>query len=77
VSRNELDITDVLKETPHCLRRMRVYDVVRRLPHMGGDGADKCLRKAHVWPLTRMGHLTPDEKERIIAHLPPRAKGIV
>lgn len=59
---------------PECLRRVRVHDVVRRFPHMGSEGSSKVLKKAKVWPLTRMGNLTDAEKDAILQHLPPRAR---
>lgn len=77
MSRDGFDAPSFLESSPDCLNRVCVYDVVRRLPHMGKDGADNALRRAKVWPTTRMGNLTEDERERIIAHLPPRAKGQV
>lgn len=71
---HELNVSDVLHDVPACLRRVRVFDVVRRFPHLKGDGASNVLRKAKVWPLTRMGNLTTEERDRILAHLPPRVK---
>lgn len=73
----ELSVSDVLgitQDIPDCLRRVRVFDVVRRFPHLKGDGASSVLRKAKVWPLTRMGNLTPEERDAILTHLPPRVK---
>lgn len=70
------DVLGITQEMPDCVRRMRVYDVVRRFPHMGGDGASNVLRKAKVWPLTRMGRLTDGERSAILQHLPPRTKSI-
>lgn len=66
--------SDVLYDSPACLKRVRVFDVVRRFPHLKGDGASNVLRKAKVWPLIRMGKLTDEERDRILAHLPPRTK---
>ena len=71
---HELSPADVLNDVPDCLKRIRVFDVVRRFPHMGDDGASNVLRRAKVWPVTRMGHLSEDERERILASLPPRAR---
>jgi hypothetical protein len=65
---------EILRDVPRCLQRMRTYDVVRRFPRLSGDGASTVLRKAKVWPVTRLGNLTLEERERIIEHLPPRAK---
>jgi len=72
---NDRTTTDeILRNIPQCLKRMRAFDVVRRFPHMGGDGADKVFQRAKVWPTTRMGNLNPEERERILAALPPRVK---
>lgn len=77
LSDDQLDVTELLENSPACLNRVRVFNVIRRLPHMHDGGAEKVLIRAKVWPLTKMGDLAQDERERIIAHLPPRAKGQV
>ena len=64
----------VLDSTPECLRKIRVYDVLRRLPHLDRDGAERVCTKSHVWPLTVMGNLTEEERRRIKMALPPRVK---
>jgi hypothetical protein len=74
LSDDRITANEILRDVPTCLKRMRVFDVLRRLNHMGGDGASKVLRHAKVWPVERMGRLTPEEREAIITHLPPRAK---
>jgi len=71
---HRLHATTVLKDPPECLDRMTVFDVLRRFPHLGRDGAEKVLRNAKVWPLTRFGYLTEEERSKIIANLPPRAR---
>lgn len=63
---------DVLESPPACLNRIRIYDVLRRFPHMGRDGADKLLRKAVIWPTTSLGELTLKERRAIVARLPDR-----
>lgn len=70
----QVHATDILRDVPLCLYRVRVFDVVRRFPHMGSDGAENVLRHARVWPLVRMGDLTPEERSAILTHLPPRAR---
>ena len=55
-----------------CLGRIRVYDVLRRFPHLDRSGAENVLRRAKVWPLTKMNELTEEERQRILIHLPPR-----
>lgn len=71
---NTMHITDVLASPPRCLRRIRIYDVLRRAPRLDRDGASKVLKHSKVWPLTTLGNLTEEERERIIARLPPRVK---
>lgn len=77
MQRDDFDVSSFLDSSPRCLERVTVYDVVRRLPHMGRDGANKCLRKAGVWPTNRWGTLSQDDREAIYAALPPRAKSVV
>lgn len=69
-----VSVTDVLRDPPPCLRRIRIYDVLRRVPHLNRDGAERVLRLAKVWPLATLGNLTPVETARIITHLPPRVR---
>lgn len=71
---DQLTVTDVLRDPPVCLRRIRIYDVLRRIPKLNRDGAEKVLQHAKVWPLSCVGNLTPAEKARIISHLPPRVR---
>lgn len=73
LSNDRIRADEILRNVPHCLKRVRAFDVVRRFPHMGGDGADRVFKRAKVWPTTRLGQLTDKERERIIDALPPRA----
>lgn len=70
----QITATDVLRTPPACLGRVRVYNVLRRIPRLKQDGAEKVLRRAKVWPLTTMDNLTAEEKARVIRELPPRVK---
>lgn len=74
LSNGQIDARSVLEAPPECLGRIRVYDVLRRLPHLNRDGAETVLRKAKVWPLTTMDNLTEAERKRVWLALPPRAK---
>jgi hypothetical protein len=71
---DQLSATDVLERPPDALGRIRVYDVLRRIPHLNRDGAENVCRRAKVWPLKRMDALTPEERQRLIIALPPRVK---
>lgn len=70
---NQITIVSVLEDTPRILRDVPIYELLRHAHKMGRTGSEKCLKKAKVWPLTRAGYLSEEERERIIAHLPPRA----
>lgn len=69
-----VSVTELLEAPPECLKRIRIYDVLRRVPHLGRDGAETVLRRARLWPLVTLGNLTPAERKLILAHLPPRVK---
>lgn len=64
----------VLDSPPEVLRNIRIYDVLRRLPHLDRKGAEHVCTKAHVWPLTVVGNLTEEERKRILSTLPPRVQ---
>lgn len=64
----------ILEDPPRCLNSVRIFDLLRRAPHLGEAGANKCLRTARVWPTIRIGNLTQEQREQILEHLPPRAK---
>lgn len=66
----------VIRTPPPCLGRIRIYDVLRRLPKLDRDGAENVLQRAKVWPLTTMDNLTKEEKARILLALPPRVKDL-
>jgi hypothetical protein len=70
----QLGAREILDRPPACLSRIRVYDVLRRFPHLNRDGAETVLLKAKVWPLTPIGQLTEAERKRILLTLPPRVK---
>jgi hypothetical protein len=72
VSNHRISVRELLEDPPDTLRRTRVYDVLRRLPHLSRGGAETVLLKAKVWPLTPMDELTEEEREQILLLLPPR-----
>jgi hypothetical protein len=74
VSNDQISAQEILESPRDCLGRIRVYDVLRRIPHLNRDGAETILVRARVWPLTTMSELTELERQRIINELPPRVK---
>lgn len=69
-----IGVRNVLEDPPACLGRIRIYDVLRRFPHLDRDGANHVCQKAKVWPLVTMDNLTEAERKRILIALPPRVK---
>lgn len=72
---DRIKLTDVLEDSSNTfLSRVDVWDVLRRAPHLGPKGAKRVLVKAKVWPHTKVGALTRDERNAILQWLPPRAR---
>jgi hypothetical protein len=69
-----ISIEDVLRKPPHTLKKVSVYDVLRRSPGLGKVGSEKLLMRLEVWPLTTLGELSLQERKKILEHLPPRAR---
>jgi hypothetical protein len=74
LSDHRISVRELLERPPESLGRTRVYDVLRRLPHLNRDGAENVLLRAKVWPLTTMDELTDEEREQILTSLPPRVR---
>jgi hypothetical protein len=71
-----LSLEDVLRSPPRHLNHVRVHTLIEHAPKMGEAGAKKVLRLAGVWPTDCIGKLSLDQREKIIKHLPPRARVI-
>lgn len=64
----------VLAHPPPSLAHVTVYVIICKTPRMGPTGAKKCLTTCNVWPETRLGSLSRQERELILKELPPRAR---
>lgn len=69
-----IDIVEVLRHPPKTLRRVSIFDVLRRAPRLGRKGAENVLQKANQWPLKKLGEIDLQDREKVIACLPPRAR---
>lgn len=74
---HDVTLPDVLGDPPDALRKLRIYDVLRRAPKLGSAGADAVLRRSNVWPTKTLGSLSETERQALIRNLPPRAKSDV
>jgi hypothetical protein len=70
----QLTVTELLQEPPACLGRVRIYNLLCKVPRLDKDGAENVIRRAKVWPLTTMSNLTRDERRALLRELPPRVK---
>ena len=70
----ELDLVTLLRKRPASIAPVRIYTLIHRAPHMGEKGTKECLVKAKVYALTRVGDLLDSDVDRIIRHLPARAR---
>jgi len=63
----------VVREPPEALERVDVYDALLHCASLGRESVRQVLERARVWPHTRLGELSPEQRGAIIACLPPRA----
>lgn len=69
-----ITIWDVLEDPSPTLKRVRVYDVMRRTPKLGSAGAKKILMRLEIWPMERVGNLSLNKRRKILAALPERVR---
>lgn len=70
----DVSIEDVLGNATSVLNRVRIFDILRRTPHIREEGANNVLKRAKAWPTTRLGDFTPEERRAIVRALPERAR---
>jgi hypothetical protein len=68
-----LSIADVIQTPTYALKRVDVYDALRRTPKLGPEGARKVCTGAGVWPHITLGNLTRRQREALVRNLPQRA----
>lgn len=74
IATGSLSVREVLLKNPRSMRAVRLFTMLCKAPHFGEKGVKKALESAQVWPTTRLGNLSQDERERVVQHLPPRVK---
>lgn len=71
----QLNVSDALGNPSPVLKRVKVYDVLRRVPGLGEETIKKVLGKhLRIWPMDRIGALSEKQRHDILAALPPRVK---
>lgn len=74
LERHELTLSELILTPPAHTGNCEIHELLRRAPKMGDRGAEKCLKDAKVWPLTKLKNLRLEDKQAVIAHLPPRVR---
>lgn len=69
-----LSLEHVLGTPPPHLNRVRIHTLMLHAPKLGEAGVRKVLREAKVDGVEFVGQLTEDDRQRIVKHLPPRAR---
>lgn len=67
-----ITLYELLEAPPSCLGNIRICDVLRHAKGLRDAGVDKVLRKAEIWPLTKMKDLLQEDRLLILECLPPR-----
>lgn len=70
----QFTVEDALRTPTDALKRIRIYDLLRRTPKLGDVGAKKVLMKAEVWPLERIGNIELSKRQKVIEALPDRCR---
>lgn len=77
LEKGTLSARDALENPSPVLKRVRVYDILMRVPGIGEESAKKILHGGQlnpIWPMERLGALSREQRHEIIAALPPRSK---
>lgn len=75
MKRGEIDLLDVLRNpSDYQMRRCDIWIVLCRAPKLGDKGAKRVLLRARVWPHDKLGELSVQQRDDILAELPARAR---
>jgi hypothetical protein len=69
----ELSIMDVLSD-PQDLSGSTVYTVLTNTPKLGEKGAQKVLEHLEIWPMKKLGLISPERRAELYGALPERVK---
>lgn len=71
----EFHVRDVLEDPESfSIGSCKLYDLLRRAPHLGTAGAKKICINSRVWPMDRVVDISKWDRDVICQSLPPRAK---
>ena len=74
LSSGQIHITDVLVNPPDALGRCHVYDVLRRTPKLGDEGAKSLCVRFKLWPYDKLSSIPLEQRKNLFAALPERVK---
>lgn len=69
-----VNVIQILEEAPEAYARVPIFDLLRRTPSMGREGAKKILVRAEVWPYDRLVQIPLPTRRKIISLLPERIR---
>lgn len=56
------------------LAPVRIHSLLKRTPSMGEDSTRRCLERADIYAMSRVGELSKLDVKRLVKTLPPRVK---
>jgi len=74
LSNGDMNIEHALRNPSPALKRCRVYDVLRRAPHIGDKKARRLCERTKLWPHERLGSIPLKKRDELIAALPHRSE---
>lgn len=74
LSSGQIRIEDAIRAPSNALGRCRIYDVLRRAPKLGNEGAKALCVHFKLWPHDRLSSIPLEQRENLIAALPERVK---
>lgn len=74
LARGHITIQDALEDPSDALGRCHIYDVLRRTPKLGDEGAKALCVRFKIWPHDRLSSIPLEQRRNIYAALPERVK---
>lgn len=74
LANGQYNLRETLREGHVHLETCPVYKVLMATPGMGHQKTRDTLERAHIWPLTELGHLTDAQRQAVIDNLPGNIK---
>lgn len=70
----ESSVREILVKMPPPMKPVTLWTLLKRTPTLGEVRAKKVCEKAQVWPMVRLGNMSPEARTAVLNHLPERVK---